>query len=111
MSRSRWRLLLVLIDAVLVSAALYIALYLRFDGMIPVKYMLAYRQLVPFFTIVLLLSFYLFGLYNRLWQYASVGELVSITASITTATIVNFLILFNSARDGSFLLPRSVPAL
>lgn len=66
MSRSRWRLLLVLIDAVLVSAALYIALYLRFDGMIPVKYMLAYRQLVPFFTIVLLLSFYLFGLYNRL---------------------------------------------
>mgnify|MGYP000981953651 FL=1 len=111
MSRSRWRLLLVLIDAVLVSAALYIALYLRFDGMIPVKYMLAYRQLVPFFTIVLLLSFYLFGLYNRLWQYASVGELVSITASITTATVVNFLILFNSARDGSFLLPRSVPAL
>jgi len=64
-----------------------------------------------FFTIVLLLSFYLFGLYNRLWQYASVGELVSITASITTATVVNFLILFNSARDGSFLLPRSVPAL
>src|SRR5690554_6024488 len=110
MHRSRWRLLLVPVDAVLVGAALYIVLYLRFDGVIPSRYMMAYLQLVPYFTIVLLLSFYLFGLYNRLWQYASVGELVSITASITAGTIVNFLILLTSVQDGSFILPRSVPA-
>ncbi len=103
--------MLVLVDAVLVGAALYIVLYLRFDGVIPSRYMVAYLQLVPYFTIVLLLSFYLFGLYNRLWQYASVGELVSITASITVGTIVNFLILLTSVQDGSFILPRSVPAL
>lgn len=111
MNRSHWRLLLVFIDALLVSMALYIALYLRFDGMIGAKYMLAYRQLLPFFTLVLLVSFYLFGLYNRLWQYASVGELISITAAITAGTMVNYLVLFASVKDSSFLLPRSIPAL
>lgn len=102
---------MVFIDAVLVSAALYIVLYLRFDGIIPAKYLLAYRQLVPFFTAVLLLSFYFFGLYNRLWQYASVGELFSITASVTVGTVANFLILLTTVQNGMFLLPRSIPAL
>jgi FlaA1/EpsC-like NDP-sugar epimerase len=111
MSRFRWGLLLVAIDAVLVSTALYVALYLRFDGLIPLTYMLAYRQLAPFFTVVLLFLFYLFGLYNRLWQYASIGELFSIVSSITVGTLVNLLILSTSVREGAFLIPRSVLAL
>ncbi|MGB4443135.1 MAG: nucleoside-diphosphate sugar epimerase/dehydratase [Dethiobacteria bacterium] len=110
-NRSSARVLLVLIDAMLVGAALYMALFLRFDGLIPTGYMTAYRQLAPIFTVVLLVSFYLFGLYNRLWQYASVGELLLITASITVGTAVNFLILLTNARGGTFLLPRSVPVL
>ncbi len=111
MNRLRWGLLLAAIDAVLVSTALYAALYLRFDGLIPATYMNACRQLAPFFLISLLLFFYIFGLYRRLWQYASVGELLVIVASITGGSLINFLILFLTAREGAYLLPRSILVL
>ncbi|NMD41891.1 MAG: polysaccharide biosynthesis protein, partial [Firmicutes bacterium] len=111
MSRSRWKLLTVIIDAVLIGAALYAALYLRFDGLIPDHYLLAYRQLVLFFTFAQLVIFYFFGFYNRLWQYASTGELILIAGSITAGAAVNLLILLASSRGDGFLLPRSVPVL
>lgn len=111
MNRFRWGLLLAVVDAALVSAALYAALYLRFDGIIDPTYMLAYRRLFPFFTAAMLLSFFLFGLYNRLWQYASVGELFTIVSSVTAGALINFLILWATVRDGAFLVPRSVLVL
>ncbi len=111
MNRAHWRLLLVLVDAVLVSASLYVALYLRLDGIISQSYLQAYWQLVPFFTFVMLASFYIFGLYNRLWQYASIGELLSITASVTLGALINFTILLAAAGGGRFPIPRSTPVL
>ncbi|NLA27917.1 MAG: polysaccharide biosynthesis protein [Firmicutes bacterium] len=111
MGRLRWSLLLIIIDAALISAALYAALYLRFDGLIALNYMLAYKQMLPFFTVALLLSFFLFGIYNRLWQYASVGELFSIVFAVTAGSLVNFLILSTTIREGAFLIPRSVLVL
>jgi FlaA1/EpsC-like NDP-sugar epimerase len=111
MNRSRWNILTVVIDAVLIGAALYAALYLRFDGLIPAHYLLAYRQLVLYFTAAQMLLFYFFGFYNRLWQYASTGELILIAGSITAGAAMNLLVLVVSAREGAFLLPRSVLVL
>ncbi|NMD42474.1 MAG: polysaccharide biosynthesis protein [Firmicutes bacterium] len=111
MNRFRWNILTVVIDAVLIGAALYAALYLRFDGLIPAHYLLAYRQLVLYFTAAQMLLFYFFGFYNRLWQYASTGELILIAGSITAGAAMNLLVLVVSAREGAFLLPRSVLVL
>ena len=104
----------VLIDAVLVGAALYMALFLRFSldgGIIPYKYLQSCRHLVFVFVAVQLVLFYIFGFYNRLWQYASVGELLLITALVSAGAAVNFLILLASAGKGVFLIPRSVLVL
>ena len=104
----------VLVDALLVGAALYLALFLRFfldDGAIPYKYLLACRQLVFVFVAAQLVLFYIFGFYNRMWQYASVGEMLLIAALVSAGSVVNFLILLGSAGEGVFLVPRSVLVL
>ena len=111
MNRAQRNLVPLIIDAVLIAVAFYLALYLRFDGTIPHRYMLAYRQLVAIFVAIQLMIFYIFGFYNRLWQYASTGELLLITALISAGSIVNFLILLASAREGIYLIPRSIPIL
>ena len=108
MRRSRWNILTIIVDAIMIGASFYLALHLRFDGFIPEQYLLAFRQLVVFFTLSQLVLFFLFGFYNRLWQYASTGEIFLIAVSITAGALVNFMIILIGSRGGTFLVPRSV---
>ncbi len=111
MSRPKRMLILMAVDAVLVNAALLLALWLRFDGAIPRQYIVSYQQLALVFTVVRLACFYAFGLYNRLWQYASVGELLSIVSAVTVGTLVNITYAYFQMQGSTFPLPRSVFAL
>ena len=111
MSRPKRILILMAVDAVLVNAALLLALWLRFDGTVPRQYIVSYQQLALVFTVVRLACFYAFGLYNRLWQYASVGELLSIVSAVTVGTMVNIAYAYFQMQDSTFPLPRSVFAL
>ncbi len=85
-------LLLMLTDAILVNIAVFLSFYLRFgfegDGKIPQEYFtsLTYFHTTWVATVIFLVSFYVFGLYNRLWQYASLGDLVSIIFAVTVGT-------------------------
>ncbi|OEH85516.1 polysaccharide biosynthesis protein [Desulfuribacillus stibiiarsenatis] len=99
---------LVVIDAILINFAFYSALLLRFDGNIPPNFMSGFIQLTPTFTGVFLIGFFAFGLYNRLWEYASIGELTSVVASITVAMVVNAGVFFFASTGTAYLLPRSV---
>jgi len=101
-------LALMVIDAVLVNLALMAALWLRFEGEIPPQYVGSYKDLAPFFTAIYLGSFYVFGLYRRLWQYASLGELMSIVYSVTLGTVLNISLTYFSMQGNSFPLPRSI---
>lgn len=61
-----------LVDAAMINGSVYLALYLRFDTpRIPAAYLLPYRHVAPYFTVTVLLLFWLMRLYHRLWQYAS----------------------------------------
>lgn len=99
---------LILIDIILVNLAFYGALLIRFDGAVPNEYLQSFYDLALVFTTVRILCFYFFGLYNRLWQYASVGELVNIVAAVTVGTAVNIAAAYFSMEGGRLLLPRSV---
>ncbi|HHV56943.1 MAG TPA: polysaccharide biosynthesis protein [Firmicutes bacterium] len=103
-------LVLALADALVVNLALLCSLWLRFDGYIPLSFLRTGWRLAPWVTGIYLFSFYLFGLYRRLWRYASVGDLVAIALSAlaggaVTASLTLFLMV-----ERSFLLPRSVLA-
>ena len=52
-------------DAVLVSAAYFLAYYLRFDGDIPAGALANWRQTLVWIVPLKLVCFYFFGLYIR----------------------------------------------
>jgi len=77
-----------LVDAVSVVISLYLALTLRFAGQAPLSYLLQFRRYVLGIAFVYCLFNVVFGLYGRLWQYASSLEIVSIVESVATSVLV-----------------------
>ena len=78
------------IDAVLVNLAAFLSFYIRFgfdgEGTIPLEYLPTLKHAFWSATLIYLTVFYIFGLYNKLWQYASIGELISIIFAVTVGT-------------------------
>lgn len=94
--RNRWWM--VGIDAVLLTAALVGAFWLRFDFTIP-SYYRSYAWQILFFVVGLrLLLLVLSGVYRGVWRYISIGDLVAIAKAVTIGSL---LIAFSS-----FLLRR-----
>ncbi|HEY8911043.1 MAG TPA: nucleoside-diphosphate sugar epimerase/dehydratase, partial [Desulfosporosinus sp.] len=78
--------ILMLIDAMLINLAAFGSFYLRFTGNIKSEDYQIYYHTAITATILYIAVFYVFGLYNRLWQYASTGELLSIVYAVTVGT-------------------------
>ncbi|MEL7564094.1 MAG: polysaccharide biosynthesis protein, partial [Dehalobacterium sp.] len=103
-----WRsFIITIIDAFLVIISMYLALLMRFDGLIPVMYLDNFLRLVPFTTVVMMISFFVFGLYRRAWEYASIGELVAVVEGVMVGSIINAGIAY-VINGYAFPLPRSV---
>ena len=70
--------LLVLFDAIMINVAYLGALLLRFDlhfGAIPSRYYQMWVDTIPVHTIVSILIYIAFRLYQSIWRYVSVQEL------------------------------------
>ncbi len=102
---------MVAIDILIVNLALYLALLLRFDGAIPSTYINGAIKIVPLSTCIYIVSFYSFRLYKRLWQYASVGELLSIVLATVVGSMASISVAYFLMEPGLFPLPRSVAIL
>lgn len=96
---------LMLIDALFITLALFLALILRFEGEIQAPYLTNMVSLIPYYIISTIVLMYLFRLYHRLWQYASIGELYGIFKAITTSSILVVLAIYTMNLP---YLPRSV---
>lgn len=98
-------ILLLLADAILVSLSVYASLLLRFDGNIPMQYLTALVYLLPIYILVSLAFLMALKLYNRVWEYASIGEMIAILRATTYSMIGIVLItsIFSLPE-----LPRSV---
>ena len=81
---------------------------IRFDGIVPKQFMDSFFKVAPIFTLIGLISFYIFGLYHRLWQYASIGELLVVVYGVTLAITINITFVYFLIEGGSLPLPRSV---
>ena len=98
-------ILLMIFDGILISASVYIALLLRFEGNIPSNYIEAWLFLLPIFVLSTIVFLFIFRLYHRMWQYASIGELYGIVKAASTSIICIFFIIYLLALPS---LPRSV---
>jgi len=95
---------LIVIDMTIVAMIPIMALFIRFEGMIDSHYFDVLFKNMPMIIIIRLSTFYLFGLYNRLWRYASINELLAICSAVTVSSGIIFV---GMAIMGS-PLPRSV---
>ncbi|MBT9168096.1 MAG: UDP-N-acetyl-alpha-D-glucosamine C6 dehydratase [Syntrophomonadaceae bacterium] len=101
---NRRQVFLLITDAFLVAAALYLALLLRFDFQIPELFHTRFRELIYIIISISLACFYAFGLYRRIWQYASIGEMLAIVLAVTTGSV--FIFLYTHIVQQT--LPRSI---
>ncbi|EDS76841.1 polysaccharide biosynthesis protein [Clostridium massiliodielmoense] len=75
-------------DIVLVTFFLYFALLLRFDFHIPQEYIVFFKvSIVPVIVISVICNA-IFHLYDCIWKYASIDELISIVYSVSLSNII-----------------------
>ena len=102
---------LFLFDILAVGAAIVGAFGLRFDANNVVGNMQPYLPVLLLPLVVMPPVFIGFGLYRREWRYASVNEMVAITAAILVGTGITFaiqLLLGALGLPGTLGFPRSV---
>lgn len=96
--------ILALVDSIIVMLVPLLALLVRFDGSIEDYYFKMLMDLLPIMLIVRIACFYGFGLYHRLWRYASINELIAIVGSVTLSTLI--LIAYTSWAGP--MIPKSI---
>lgn len=98
MKKTIRQLALVLLDSVLIQASIYLCFMLRFDGQmtssIAAGYIDNYIQWGVAITLVKLAVFSMFQLYNSLWRYASVEELIQVVLASFFGTLAFFALLY-----------------
>ena len=100
---SRKQLILILLDVFYIVVSGYLALFLRFNGPIPVEFLNRLLVMLIPMVIVGFLIFWFFRLYHSLWQFASVTELKNIVLATIFDSLAN-LALFELTGNS---LPRS----
>lgn len=95
---------LLLIDATVVAMVPFLALYLRFEGLVDKRYFNLILRYLPEVVLVSLVTFYMFGLYHRLWRYASIPELLGILGATTVSTCIITVYMYATGA----ILPRSI---
>ena len=100
-------ILMIIVDAVIVTISSMLALLMRFDisafSMIPQKYLMGALINLPVCIVIAIVILALFRLYNRVWTYASMNELYA----LFLATIVIEVIQVLSFVVRGISMPRS----
>lgn len=79
---------LVLMDLFIIAVTPYLALYARLEGTLNSFFYDNLSNIMPELIGIRLIIFYFFGLYNRLWRYASINEVLVILGSVTASSIL-----------------------
>jgi FlaA1/EpsC-like NDP-sugar epimerase len=96
--------------------AIYATLLLRFEGAIPYQYQDAFIHLSPLFTGVTLIFLFALKLYSRIWEYASIGEMLAILRATTCSVALSVIAIYmlnlphfpRSVYIGSYLMINAV---
>ncbi len=104
MRATQHRIILAIIDIGVINISLYLSFALRFDNKIPQEYYTLFKETHVIVTVIALCSFIFFNLYNRIWKYASVNELIA----IVLATSFNSLTAFGYTFMIGKTYPRSI---
>jgi FlaA1/EpsC-like NDP-sugar epimerase len=101
---------LLLLDILLIFLAVATAFALRFDTVSVWDYLSQNWFFLPLLLVIRLPLFYLFGLYRRLWRYASVNEFVAIAEAILLGSALAAMLILLVLAPLGFIsgFPRSI---
>ncbi len=110
-----YRVLLVVWDIICINVCSFLALLMRYDLNLsrflksgitadyPIGYVGTLQETMVFNTVMTLIIFFLFHLYNSLWRYAGINEVINIALASGISGIIHFLTIFGTYRK----MPRS----
>lgn len=84
----------ILADIGMIVAAFYLAYLTRFDFALSPSYQDQIKGLLPILLLIRLASMYSFGLYRRIWRYATVVDLLSILKAGALGTVMLATVVF-----------------
>lgn len=99
------KLSIVVFDALALSFTIIVSFWIRIGWPLRPQYLHFLESYIIPFILVKLIIFYLFGMYRRLWRYASIHELRIIIQAVGSSSL---MILFLSYALGTVPIPRTV---
>ena len=103
MSRNRFIVLSLILDAIFVNAGYLLAFLLRFGGRLPAFNFEAYLILAPFITLFFIAGAWTYGLYDPERSDTAWAVLRGVTAAVTVGTLFTAAIaFFGGPRTASF---------
>lgn len=102
--------ILLIIDATIIGSAIYLSYLLRFDFNMRPQFVHTLPYVIATYTILTLICFYFYKIYKRLWQYASVGDIISILKGSLVSSGIFFIIHHFAVNNliPELVIPRSI---
>lgn len=95
------QVIIILADALLISASWYFAFVLRFNFEIPPASMEMAIRFLPVVLVTKIIAFYFFNVYQGMWRYISVTDLLNILkGAFAGFLVIVFLLLFSHSFSG-----------
>ena len=87
-------LFILIADVILAASSWYLAHLLRFNFSIPGANYYAFLRILPLVIGIKILAFYIFDLYQGMWRYTSLTDLVNIFKAASFGSLVIILMVF-----------------
>ncbi len=84
--------MLVIIDAFIIAVSVFLSYYFRFQGNIPEANVRQMVIFIIFYLTIGLLIMRMMKLYNRIWQYASIYEMLAIFKAVTIGCVITYIL-------------------
>ena len=81
-------LIIFVADLLLLTAALYTALLIRFEFSIPSYFAASFLEMLPYALLTKVACFYFFDLYRGMWRYTSISDLLNIIKAATGSSLL-----------------------
>lgn len=85
------KLVLIIVDIAVINIAYFLGYFIRFDAYMSKMYLDLFMKSGWVFTLIVLVIYYVVGMYHSLWRYASINELVKLVFATTLAFVVNYI--------------------
>lgn len=99
------KILFVVVDLLLSLCAIALSILIRFEGEIPLDFLAGSKVIFFSMALACVIAFYLYGLYEKVWRYAGMHELLTIVAAVSIGLAPFFLF---ALITGGKVYPRGI---